>query len=38
VDRDLVAYAGARVGSKPALWSALIAGPLLALGAAAMAD
>jgi hypothetical protein len=38
VDRDLVGYVGARLGSKPALWSGLIAGSLLGLGAAAMAN
>jgi len=34
VDRDLVGYVGARLGSKPALWSGLIAGSLLGVGAA----
>jgi len=38
VDRDLVGYVGARLGAKPAMWSAIIIGPLLGLGAAAMAD
>lgn len=38
VDRDLVGYAGVRLGSKPALWSGLIVGSLLGLGAAAMAN
>lgn len=38
VDRDLVGYVGARLGSKPAMWSAIIIGPLLGLGAVAMAD
>ena len=38
VERDFVGYVGARLGSKPALWSALIVGPLLGLGAAAMAN
>jgi hypothetical protein len=32
-DRDVAAYAGARIGSKPAMWTALIVGPLLGLGA-----
>ena len=32
-DRDLTGYLGARFGSKPALWTALIVGPLLGLGA-----
>ena len=38
VDRDLVGYVGARLGSKPAMWSAIIVGPLLGLGAVALAD
>ena len=38
VDRDLVGYLGARLGSKPALWSGLIVGALLGLGAAAMSN
>jgi hypothetical protein len=38
VDRDLVGYVGARLGSKPALWSALIAGSLLGLAAVGMAQ
>lgn len=38
VDRDLVGYLGARMGGKPAFWSALIGGPLLGLGAAVMAN
>jgi hypothetical protein len=38
VDRDLVGYIGARLGSKPALWSAIIVGPLLGLGAIARAN
>ncbi len=38
VDRDLVGYVGARLGSRPALWSGLIVGSLLGLGAAALAD
>jgi len=36
VDRDLVGYLGARLGSRPALWSGLIVGSLLGLGAAVM--
>ena len=38
VGRDLVGYVGARLGSKPALWSGLIVGSLLRLGGAAMAE
>ena len=38
VDRDLVGYLGARLGSKPALRSGLIVGALLGLGAAAMSN
>jgi hypothetical protein len=38
VDRDLVGYLGARLGSKPALWSAFIVAPLLLLGAEAMGE
>jgi hypothetical protein len=37
-NRDLVAYAGARIGSKPAMWTALIVGPLLGLGALLASD
>jgi hypothetical protein len=36
VDRDLVGYVGARLGAKPALWSGLIVGALLGIGAAAV--
>jgi len=32
-DRNMVGYLGARVGSKPGAWTALIVGPLLGLGA-----
>jgi len=37
-DRDLVGYLGARLGSKPAAWTALIVGPLLGLGALLASD
>lgn len=38
IDRDLTGYLGARLGSKPAAWTALIVGPLLALGALAFSN
>jgi hypothetical protein len=38
VDRDLAAYAGARIGSRPAMWTTLIVGPLLGLLALLASD
>jgi hypothetical protein len=38
IDRDWTSYLGARLGSKPAAWTALIVGPLLALGALAFSN
>jgi hypothetical protein len=37
-DRDLATYLGARLGSKPAAWTSLIVGPLLAIGALLASD